>query len=306
MELERSTKLWRYFYSFHPVFPLKTTIWTTLFCIVCAFVAYKIAVFPKTEKWQQTFRNERIEDSVSVMTSNMYRENAGNTSWQMTEDMRKEIERKAVESVIIDETYNPVKRQKRFIIWTLIALGALVTAVINIIVTINKHKAEKKIFYSRPSDEEVDAWIFQDIHSTIEKSFSKYRIDKDDLLTTTFALTFPIGEDTRSGSDGKARYPSSGINLFFHTDDSVLYHSIDFNHIDCKINTEKSKQFFYKDIVSSNLNTYSDGEREFQIKMSGDAFKVTWYFTFDIETDDYHSDAEREAIALNKIIQSKK
>jgi len=306
MELDRSTKLWRYFYSYKPDFPIKSTIWTTIFCLVAAFIAFKIGSYPKTEKWQQTFRNERIEDSISVATNKEYRDNAKNKKWQMTDEIRREIEKNAIESVVVDEAYNPVKRQKRFLIWSLIALGAILTAIANIIITINKHKAEMRIFKSRPSDNEVDEWILTDVHSTIEKSFSKYNIDKDDLLTTTFALTFPVGEDTRTGDDGYARYPNSGINLFFHTDDSVLYHSIDFNHVDCKINTEKSKQFFYKDIVSSNLNTYSDGQREFQIKMSGDAFKVTWYFTFDIETDDYHSSAERESIALNKIIQSKK
>ncbi|HPD65457.1 MAG TPA: hypothetical protein P5050_07825 [Bacteroidia bacterium] len=306
MELDRNIKMWRYFYSYKPDFPIGNIIKVTIFCIVAAFIAFKIATYPKTEKWQQNYRNNRIEDSVSVMKSKLFRENATNKNWQFTEEMNKEIERKAVESVTLDELYNPVTRKKRMLIWSLIAIALIIAAIVNIVRCILNYNSELRIFRSRPQDNEVDDWIMQDIHSTIEKSFDRYNIDKDELLTTTFALTFPIGEDYRIGNDGQERYPSSGINLFFHTEDSIHYASIDFNHLECNINSEKTKQFFYKDIVSSNLNTYSDGQHEFKIKMSGDSFKVTWYYTYDIETDEYHSNAEREVIALNKIIQSKK
>ncbi len=118
---------------------------------------------------------------------------------------------------------------------------------------------DKKLFLSRPNDEQIDNWLLEDLNVIIKKkSIDKLKLDESVLNPENFIMVpYPVfwkssvGEPKRrEGADGKYRYSVWNVQILVLSKDYISYYICTFDFISGNITTEFTNEFFYSDIVS--------------------------------------------------------
>jgi hypothetical protein len=157
---------------------------------------------------------------------------------------------------------------------------------------------KKKKYDARPTDQQMDQWITEDIKDILEKdSLDKLGLDKSQLEgAESLFIPGPVywsvngidGNDIvrRLSNDGTHyKYSCYNIQVFHFTKNYLANYGCFYNWLKNTSVNESTNEFFYKDVVSvktlttSSAYTLRDGARlensqSFQLKLSGDEVTV--------------------------------
>lgn len=117
-------------------------------------------------------------------------------------------------------------------------------------------------FFNKPTDEQMDSWLEEDLERLEPDSLSKARMDKSELVRTPVTIYGPrvtsVGGAEfyiRKGKDKRKRYsPVEAIIIHFTEHQLITYQcAIDLttgNSLNVRV-----KRFFYKDVVSAETES---------------------------------------------------
>lgn len=149
----------------------------------------------------------------------------------------------------------------------------------------------KNMFYTRPSDGDIDFWFLEDIHNTVkERALEQLRINESSLKEENIIIVpYPIYWNLpnvppekiirRLGDDEGYGYSVWKVQILIVTEKFISFYSCVYNWIDNQILDERTNEYFFEDIssVRNDYETitekYLDNE-EHEIGMSK-VFKLT-------------------------------
>jgi len=163
----------------------------------------------------------------------------------------------------------------------------------------------KARYDGRPSDDQIDKWIEEDMNLVINQSFKKFDIDEEDedeLKAPTFIICNPIGGASNFGSDGENRCALWGFHLLFFKEDSVLYYHGTFDSIKDSIIAEANERVFYKDIKSPKVE--DTGGTTFSL--TGTDISIYYSIIMPVHGKNRTSDVNLTVRAIEKLMHSTK
>lgn len=125
----------------------------------------------------------------------------------------------------------------------------------------------KKMFYTRPSDGDIDYWFLEDIHETVkERALSQLKINPGRLKNENIIMVpYPIywkypGIEPekifrRLGDEEGFAYSVWGVQILVVTDNFISFYSCAYNWLENHIFDERTNEYFFDDI-SSVRNDY--------------------------------------------------
>ena len=182
------------------------------------------------------------------------------------------------------------------------------------------YKKAKERYDARPTDSQMDKWLFEDLQEIIEKNpIPKLGLDKSELISESLVVPGPVFWNVpgfnsdeinrRMGNDNCFRYSILTVQIFLFTEHFLGSYKCYYNwHRNTVIN-ESTNEFFYKDVVSVKTDTEStaltlmNNERlehaqPFQLNLSGDSIKVI------INNDSSLKTSSEMTSRVDKVVQS--
>ncbi len=120
----------------------------------------------------------------------------------------------------------------------------------------------KKIFYSRPSDEDMHVWFMNDIHEHVKaRALDQLQINERSLKEENIIfIPYPVYWENsgaapehilrRSDSKGAFLYTVWTVQMLVVTEKYVSYYSCVYNWITNEMFNERTNEYFFDDIVS--------------------------------------------------------
>ncbi|NMF62693.1 hypothetical protein [Brasilonema octagenarum] len=150
----------------------------------------------------------------------------------------------------------------------------------------------------KPSDEQIDEWMDDDIDNIIEESLRKLDLEDGDYTAKPFIIGGPADlDDTRYalGKDGKIRYSHLNVLIVYLTDHNILTYECVHTLIHGHTLSDITQEFPYKEITNLQIKTvnkkisfvndktdYEKGVQQFAIYTSGgNVIEVTYSFSHD-------------------------
>lgn len=190
-----------------------------------------------------------------------------------------------------------------FIIGVLVISSAPAVGVVIILVGVGiflfpylSYKKAKERYDARPTDSQMDIWLYEDFQGIIEKNpLPKLGLDKSELVSESLVVPGPVFWNVsgfnsdeikrRMGNDNYFRYTIWTVQIFVFTENFLGSYKCYYNWLRDTVINESTNEFFYKDVVSVKTDTEStaftlmNGERlehaqSFQLNLSGDSVKV--------------------------------
>jgi hypothetical protein len=190
------------------------------------------------------------------------------------------------------------------------------------------YKKAKKRYEARPSDSQMDSWLFEDFQEVIENNpLPKLGLDKSELVSESLLVPGPVfwvvpGFNSneiirRIGSDGFFRYSIWTLQIFVFTENFLGSYKCYYNWLRNTVINESTNEFFYKDVVSvktdteSTAHTLMNGERlekaqSFQLNLSGDSVKIIIDDTSLKTSSEMTSKVDKVVQSIRTMIRQKK
>lgn len=118
-------------------------------------------------------------------------------------------------------------------------------------------------YAARPTDEEVDALIEQDLRDLNQRALTKTGTDSTELVGESVFITGPrlwgvsAPVAYRKGQDGVIRFSPVGVTILNFTRDQVIAYSCALDLFSGNPLNESTDEYFYRDIVSVSTKTKS-------------------------------------------------
>ncbi|MBW4625224.1 MAG: hypothetical protein KME49_06900 [Brasilonema octagenarum HA4186-MV1] len=152
----------------------------------------------------------------------------------------------------------------------------------------------------KPSDEQIDEWMDDDIANIIEESLIKLDLEDGDYNANPLYIGGPANLDkTRYalGEDGKIRYSHLNVLIVYLTDHNILTYECVHTLIHGHTLSDITQEFPYKEITNLQIKTvnkkisfvngnkdFVDGIHQFALYTSGaNVIKVTYSFSHNID-----------------------
>ena len=117
----------------------------------------------------------------------------------------------------------------------------------------------------KPTDQQMDEWLEEDLHRLSEKALVKTGTDKDETKADAVTVTGPrfwrIGGASilwKRGNDGTLRYSPMEVSVINFTEHQLLAYTCVLDRTTGNPLNESTEEFFYKDVVSVSTTTKSD------------------------------------------------
>lgn len=125
--------------------------------------------------------------------------------------------------------------------------------------TLNEYREKFSMAEPKPSDEQIDEWMENDIEKIVKEAIIKLDLQDEDVKAKPFMIGGPASQlkETKyaSGKDEKTRYSHFEILVVFLTDYHVAaYQSINSMEIGQPL-TDKTQEFPYKEITNLGTET---------------------------------------------------
>ena len=159
---------------------------------------------------------------------------------------------------------------------------------------------DRKLFYERPSDEQMKNWFVEDLNEVVKKTaIDKLRLNMKTLKPEHFLLVpYPVyweipGVDKnlmlrRMNSVGNFTYSMWNVQVLALTENYISFFTCTYDWLNNNIINERSNEFFYDDIssVKNDMKTISrywvnkdyideEGKKLDADKLTASIFKVT-------------------------------
>jgi hypothetical protein len=140
----------------------------------------------------------------------------------------------------------------------------------------------------KPSDQQMDEWLEEDLRMLTDKSLTKMNTEKEELVSESVQVSGPRlwdvgGADVlwRTGKDKKARFTPVGVCVISFTQNQLLGYTCALDRTTGKALNESTDEYFYKDVVSVATKTESK-----TVKIQGikDAIQMTAAELFTLTT----------------------
>lgn len=158
-----------------------------------------------------------------------------------------------------------------------------------------KYEKDYAMAEPKPSDEQMDQWMHDDIEKTIAEALRRLDMESDDYRATPLLIGGPASlEETRfaKGKDSKLRYSHFNILVIFLTEYHVASYQCDSSMEYGQILTDRTQEFPYKEVtnlgtqvVKEKIRLLDDvmdsesGMQEFTLATSGaNVIKVAYKF----------------------------
>lgn len=112
-------------------------------------------------------------------------------------------------------------------------------------------------YNSKPSDQQIDAWLNEDLNFISKHSLTKLEIEEAQLINEPLIITGPYlysvagsGLYFKRGKDNIIRFTPINVSVINLTQNQVLRYSCIFDFINGSMLNESTEEFFYRDIVS--------------------------------------------------------
>ena len=116
----------------------------------------------------------------------------------------------------------------------------------------------------KPTDQQMDQWLEEDLSALTDKSLGKMGTEEDELVTESVQVTGPrlwdVGGATvlfRKGSDNVLRFTPVGVSVISFTQNQLLGYTCALDRTTGKALNESTDEYFYKDVVSVATKTDS-------------------------------------------------
>lgn len=122
-----------------------------------------------------------------------------------------------------------------------------------------KYKEDYAEAEPKPSDEQMDQWMENDINNIIEESLKRLDLEHEDYRSKPFLIGGPeldnqkIPTQLRVGRDGKVRYSHLNILIVFLTEHNIATYQCTHNLINGQTLTDKTREFPYKEITNLEI-----------------------------------------------------
>jgi|GEM_PF-1197165 len=123
----------------------------------------------------------------------------------------------------------------------------------------------------RPSDEQMDRWLAEDLTCLEARALSKIGLDRESLVRDAVVIIGPRFRNTggakfgfRKGKDVKARFTPIDVSVLNFTEHQLVAYQCSLDSMTGDPRSECSSEYFYNDIVSvatqADPQTYQYGE----------------------------------------------
>jgi len=132
-----------------------------------------------------------------------------------------------------------------------------------------------QVKFNKPSDEQMDQWLLEDLQRLEPDSLNKARVDKSELVREPVMLKGPKLKSVggaecyvQLGKDNIRRYSLVEALMIHFTEHQLITYQCVIDMITGNSLNVKVKRFFYKDVVSAETETtdYTLNEREISKK----------------------------------------
>lgn len=190
------------------------------------------------------------------------------------------------------------------------------------------YKKEVKRYEARPSDSQMDSWLYEDFQEIIDNNpLPKLGLDKSELVSESLLVPGPVFWEVsgfnnseiirRMGSGGFYRYSIWTLQIFVFTENFLGSYKCYYNWLRNTVINESTNEFFYKDVVSvkteteSTAHTLMNGERlekaqAFQLNLSGDSVKIIIDDTSLKTSSEMTSKVDKVVQSIRTMIRQKK
>ena len=123
------------------------------------------------------------------------------------------------------------------------------------------YSSRSSAYNARPSDQEMDAWIEEDLKAMDRQALNKTGLDE--VVGDAVVITGPRFWDVsaaikyRKGGDGVLRFSPMNVTVLNFTKDQVVAYSCALDLTTGKPLNEGTDEYFYKDVVSVSTKTKS-------------------------------------------------
>lgn len=122
-----------------------------------------------------------------------------------------------------------------------------------------KYKEDYAKAEPKPSDEQMDQWMENDIKKIIEQSLKRLDLEDEDYRAKPFWIGGPelenqkIPTQLRVGRDGKVRYSHLNILVIYLTEHNIATYQCTHNLINGQTLAERTQEFPYKEITNLEI-----------------------------------------------------
>jgi len=117
---------------------------------------------------------------------------------------------------------------------------------------------------TRPTDQQIDEWLEEDLKRTVKKAHDKMGIDESKIVGEPVQITGPrfwnIGDAKflyRRGKDNIIRFTPLDVSTILFGQDQLLAYNCSFVFAEGKYLNEGTDEYFYKDVVSVSTKSES-------------------------------------------------
>lgn len=130
-------------------------------------------------------------------------------------------------------------------------------------VSVYRYTVAKAAYEARPSDQQMDEWLQEDIEAACKHSLDAMGIDESELVAEKVVIT-GISFDSaaadfcyRVGNDGVIRYTPVRVTIVNFGEHQLLSYQCNVDRLSGKMLNESTDEYFYKDVVSVSTKTDS-------------------------------------------------
>jgi len=117
---------------------------------------------------------------------------------------------------------------------------------------------------TRPTDQQIDEWLEEDLKRTVKKAHDKMGIDESKIVGEPVQITGPrfwnVGDAKflyRKGKDNIIRFTPLDVSTILFGQDQLLAYNCSFDFAEGKHLNEGTDEYFYKDVVSVSTKSES-------------------------------------------------
>ena len=137
----------------------------------------------------------------------------------------------------------------------------------------------------KPSDQQMDQWLEEDIEYFRNRALENLRIEKRDLIREGVELIGPrvwykeaMELRSKMGKDGRLRYSPIDLLLLNFTEKQLLVYRTLFDFVGNTVGSEITEEYFYRDVISVSKGpgtvNVPNGNGEV-VSVNGEIFKLT-------------------------------
>ena len=151
----------------------------------------------------------------------------------------------------------------------------------------------------RPSDEQVNSWLIEDLRSIEAQALAKSGLDRESLVRDSVVVYGPRFRNTggakfgfRKGQDMKARFTPIDVSVLNFTEHQLVAYQCSLDFITGDPRSECVDEYFYNDIVSVSTQTepqrYNVGDLDKEILSRASRLKKVAKKSGALQVDDAH------------------